>query len=227
MNQRLTHIAIVVDDYDRAIEFYTKKLHFTLTEDTTLSLTKRWILLTPKGASACSLLIAKASTEKQRSKIGNQTGGRVFLFLHTDNFQRDYQNLLDNEIKIIREPITETYGTVAVFEDIFGNLWDLIEPSIKAENLHYSTTILKIKDLQKIEIIKSELAKLKAQTITETGNKTFDIHQSKEDKTKIIIWECFNDKNSFKKHLASKHLQDFIKLDLVDIENGYATTKIA
>ena len=111
MNQNLTHIAIVVDDYDKAIEFYTQKLHFTLTEDTILSETKRWVLVTPKGVNECSLLLAKGITEEQKSRIGNQTGGRVFLFLHTDNFERDYQNLLDNEIKIIREPTTETYGT--------------------------------------------------------------------------------------------------------------------
>ena len=227
MNQSLAHIAIVVDDYDKAIAFYTQKLHFTLTEDTTLSDTKRWVLVTPKGANECSLLLAKSATEAQKSRIGNQTGGRVFLFLHTDNFEKDYQNLLDNEIKIIRAATTETYGKVAVFEDIFGNLWDLIEPSTQIEKLHYSTGILRIKDLQKIELVKTELAKLKAQTILETGNKTFDIHQSKEDPTKIIIWECFIDENSFEAHLASKHLRDFIKLDLVEIENGYATTKIA
>ncbi|TAH22792.1 MAG: VOC family protein [Cytophagales bacterium] len=128
MKQNLAHIAIVVDDYDKAIEFYTQKLHFTLKEDTILSETKRWVLVTPKGATECSLLLAKGTNEEQKSRIGNQTGSRVFLFLHTDNFARDYQNLLDNQIKIVREPTTEAYGTVAVFEDIFGNLWDLIEP---------------------------------------------------------------------------------------------------
>ena len=227
MNQSLKHISVVVDDYDKAIEFYTQKLHFTLTEDTALSDTKRWVLVTPQGANECSLLLAKGVTEEQKSRIGNQTGGRVFLFLHTDNFKRDYQNLLDNEIKIVREPTTETYGTVAVFGDIYGNLWDLIEPSANTEKLYYSTAILKIKDPQNIELTKCELVKLKAQTILETGNKTFDIHQSKEDPTKIIIWECFIDEKSFREHLDSKHLQDFIQLDLVEIENGYATTKIA
>ncbi len=128
MNQNLTHIAIVVDDYDEAIEFYTKKLHFDLVEDTKLSGTKRWVLVRPKGATECSLLLAKAVNNEQSSRIGNQTGGRVFLFLHTDNFKRDYQNLLDQSIKIVREPAKEAYGTVAVFEDLYGNLWDLIEP---------------------------------------------------------------------------------------------------
>ena len=225
MNQSLAHIAIVVDDYDKAIEFYTQKLHFRLTEDTVLSDTKRWVLVTPQGANECSLLLAKAATEAQKSSIGNQTGGRVFLFLYTDNFKRDYQNLLDHKIKIIREPSTETHGTVAVFEDIFGNLWDLIEP-VKTQNLYCSTAILKIKDQEKVELVKSELAKLKAQTIMEKGNKTFDIHQSKEDETKIIIWECFLSENAFKEHLASKHFQHFFSLHLVEMETAHTTNKI-
>ncbi|MBK7633303.1 MAG: VOC family protein [Saprospiraceae bacterium] len=127
MKQHLAHIAIVVDDYDRAIAFYTKKLHFELIEDTKMSEEKRWVLVRPKGAKECSLLLAKGVNDVQKSRIGNQTGGRVFLFLHSDDFQRDYQNLLKNKIKIVREPSVEEYGTVAVFEDIYGNLWDLIE----------------------------------------------------------------------------------------------------
>lgn len=128
MQQQLALISLVVKDYDEAIHFYTQKLHFELTEDTVLSNTKRWVVVTPKG-SGCSLLLAKAANEEQASHIGNQTGGRVFLFLHTDNFRRDYQNLLDNQVTIIREPVTEPYGTVAVFEDLYGNYWDLIEPA--------------------------------------------------------------------------------------------------
>jgi len=128
MKQRIAHIALVVADYDEAIDFYTQKLHFTLVEDTPLSETKRWVLVAPKGAAECCLLLAKAATDEQRSRVGNQTGGRVFLFLYTDNFQRDYQNLLDQQIKIVRPPVVESYGTVAVFEDLYGNLWDLIEP---------------------------------------------------------------------------------------------------
>lgn len=128
MNQRLAHIAIVVKDYDEAIEFYTKKLRFNLLEDTPISETKRWVLVGPPGAGSCSLLLAKAAKDEQASRIGNQTGGRVFLFLHTDDFQRDYQNLLTQGIKIVRPPAVESYGTVAVFEDLYGNLWDLIEP---------------------------------------------------------------------------------------------------
>ena len=128
MQQRLAHIAIVVNDYDEAIKFYTEKLHFDLIEDTQLSETKRWVLVKPKGIDGCCLLLAKAANEEQKSRVGNQTGGRVFLFLHTDNFERDYQNLLDNKIEIVRPPQKEVYGTVAVFKDIYGNLWDLIGP---------------------------------------------------------------------------------------------------
>jgi catechol 2,3-dioxygenase-like lactoylglutathione lyase family enzyme len=129
MKQNLAHIAILVDDYDEAIAFYTQKLHFNLIEDTILSDTKRWVLVRPKGATECSLLLAKGANREQESRIGNQTGGRVFLFLQTDNFKRDYQNLIDNDVKIIRPPRLEGYGTVAVFEDLYGNLWDLIEPN--------------------------------------------------------------------------------------------------
>jgi len=129
MKQHIAHIALVVDDYDKAIEFYTQKLHFDLIEDTVLSDTKRWVLVAPKGSQECRLLLAKAASTSQLSSVGNQTGGRVFLFLYTDNFQRDFENLQKQNIKIIRQPITESYGTVAVFEDLYGNLWDLIEPS--------------------------------------------------------------------------------------------------
>jgi len=130
MRQYLAQIAIVVHDYDEAIDFYTKKLHFDLIEDTVLSDSKRWVLVRPKGANECSLLLAKGVTNEQKSRIGNQTGGRVFLFLYTDDFKRDYQNLVEHKIKIVREPSNEVYGTVAVFADLYGNLWDLIEPKV-------------------------------------------------------------------------------------------------
>jgi len=129
MKQKIAHISLVVDEYDKAIEFYTQRLHFNLIEDTKLTETKRWVLIAPPGSAGCNLLLAKAANDEQFSRIGNQTGGRVFLFLYTDNFQRDYQNLLNNKIKIIREPVTESYGKVVVFADLYGNLWDLIEPS--------------------------------------------------------------------------------------------------
>lgn len=129
MKQKIAHIALVVDDYDKAIEFYTKKLHFNLIEDTTLSTDKRWVLVAPPGANECCLLLAKASNDAQKNRIGNQTGGRVFLFLFTDNIERDYQNLIHHNIKIVREKEKQPHGTVAVFEDLYGNLWDLIEPT--------------------------------------------------------------------------------------------------
>ncbi len=126
--QRIMQIALVVDDYDKAIQFYTEKLNFKLIEDTTLSETKRWVLIAPPGSNECCLLLAKAANEEQKSRIGNQTGGRVFLFLQTDNFHEDFENLKKHDITIIRQPCQEEYGTVAVFADLYGNLWDLIEP---------------------------------------------------------------------------------------------------
>lgn len=128
MKQHIAHITLVVRDYDEAIQFYTQKLHFTLVEDTILSETKRWVLVAPKGSKECCLLLARANNEQQRQSIGNQTGGRVFLFLYTDDFWFDYNKLLSREINFIRPPSEEAYGTVAVFEDLYGNLWDLIEP---------------------------------------------------------------------------------------------------
>ena len=118
----------MVRDYDEAIDFYTQKLHFTLLEDTVMSSTKRWVRIAPPGSTGCGLLLAKATNEEQQKSIGFQTGGRVFLFLHTDNFERDYQNLLHHDIKIVKPMSHQVYGTVAVFEDLYGNLWDLIEP---------------------------------------------------------------------------------------------------
>lgn len=128
MKQQIAHIALVVDDYDEAIQFYTEKLHFTVVEDTILSETKRWVIVAPKGSSGCNLLLAKAANDEQKSRVGNQTGGRVFLFLYTDDFEKDYQDMLDNKIHFVREPVKEPYGKVAVFVDLYGNLWDLVQP---------------------------------------------------------------------------------------------------
>ena len=127
MNQQIAHIALVVADYDEAIKFYTDKLGFELIDDTPQSATKRWVLVKPTGTGGCCLLLAKAVGDEQKSRIGNQTGGRVFLFLQTNDFWRDYHKYLENEIKFVREPKVEDYGTVAVFADLYGNLWDLIE----------------------------------------------------------------------------------------------------
>lgn len=126
MKQSIVHIALVVDDYDEAIRFYTEKLGFTLLDDTPQSETKRWVLVGPEGGD-CSLLLAKGVGDEQRSRIGNQTGGRVFLFLKTDDFWRDYERIKGNGVNFVRDPKVEEYGTVAVFEDLYGNLWDLVE----------------------------------------------------------------------------------------------------
>lgn len=130
MKQQLARIAIVVNDYDEAIEFYTKKLGFVLLEDTVLSETKRWVVVQPVGSdsSSCALLLAKAANDEQQSRVGNQTGRRVFLFLYTDNFDVYYQKLIAEGVTIVRPPSEEDYGKVAVFADLYGNLWDLIEP---------------------------------------------------------------------------------------------------
>jgi catechol 2,3-dioxygenase-like lactoylglutathione lyase family enzyme len=129
LKQHIAHIALVVKDYDEAIQFYTQKLHFTLIEDTVLSATKRWVLVSPKGSKECCVLLARGvGEEEQTSRIGDQTGGRVFLFLHTDDFWRDYNDMRTQGIEFVREPKEENYGTVAVFKDLYGNLWDLIEP---------------------------------------------------------------------------------------------------
>ena len=127
VKQNIAHIALVVRDYDEAVSFYTEKLGFRLLEDTPQSETKRWVLVAPPGSTECSLLLAKGVGEEQSSRIGNQTGGRVFLFLRTDDFQRDYENLRARGVEFVREPKTEAYGTVAVFADLYGNLWDLVE----------------------------------------------------------------------------------------------------
>jgi catechol 2,3-dioxygenase-like lactoylglutathione lyase family enzyme len=129
MNQRIAYVSLLVRDYDEAIAFYTQKLNFELLEDTILNAEKRWVIVAPRGASGCSLLLAKAATAEQVSCIGRQTGGRVFLFLFTDDFWRDYLQMQEREIKFVRPPAEEAYGTVAVFEDLYGNLWDLIQPS--------------------------------------------------------------------------------------------------
>ena len=131
MKQSIAHIALVVADYDEAIAFYTEKLGFDLIDDTPQSETKRWVLVAPKNSEGCQLLLAKGVGDEQQSRIGNQTGGRVFLFLRTDDFWRDYENYKSKGVTFVREPKTEDYGTVAVFADLYGNLWDLVEFSNK------------------------------------------------------------------------------------------------
>lgn len=128
MKQSIIHLALIVRDYDEAIEFYCQKLNFTLVEDTYQpEQDKRWVVVAPPGSNGCTLLLARASKPEQEAFIGTQTGGRVFLFLGTDNFWRDYKQMQSNGISFVREPKEAPYGTVAVFEDLYGNLWDLIE----------------------------------------------------------------------------------------------------
>ena len=131
MKQSIVHIALVVRDYDEALEFYTRKLHFTLVEDSYQpEQDKRWVVVSPPGSIGTTLLLARASKPEQEFFIGNQAGGRLFLFLNTDDFWRDYNDMISKGIKFIREPKEEMYGTVAVFEDLYGNLWDLVELNV-------------------------------------------------------------------------------------------------
>jgi catechol 2,3-dioxygenase-like lactoylglutathione lyase family enzyme len=127
MTQTLAHIAIVVRDYDEAIDFYTRVMGFELLEDSPREPGKRWVLVAPRGNTGSSLLLARAANSEQQSRIGNQAGGRVFLFLHTDDFRRDHERLLAHGVHFTENPRYESYGTVAVFEDLYGNRWDLIE----------------------------------------------------------------------------------------------------
>ena len=129
MYQRIAHIALVVREYDEAIDFYVNTLDFDLVEDTRLSPDKRWVLVAPPGARECCLLLAKAANARQARSIGNQAGGRVFLFLYTDNFDKDYRKFVDRQVHFVRPPQEFEYGKVAVFEDLYGNMWDLLEPS--------------------------------------------------------------------------------------------------
>ncbi len=127
MKQSLNSVTYLVREYDEAIEFFTTKLQFDLIADTALNDDKRWVLVRPHGENGTSLLLAKAATPEQEKFIGNQTGGRVFLFLHTDNFERDYKSMRLQGVEFLEEPRHEEYGTVAVFKDLYGNKWDLLE----------------------------------------------------------------------------------------------------
>ena len=127
MSQKIAHVTLVVREYDEAIEFFTVAMGFELLEDTRLDAQKRWVLVGPKGSTGTTLLLAEAATQEQRASIGNQTGGRVLLFLHTDDFWRDYRAMRARGVKFTEEPREESYGTVAVFEDLYGNKWDLLQ----------------------------------------------------------------------------------------------------
>ena len=133
MPQFIVHVTLVVRDYDEAIAYFTQFLGFDLIEDTPSKdrqrRDKRWVLVAPRGSRGTQILLAKASNEEEASRIGNQTGGRVFLFLHTDDFWRDYKTMKEKGVSFVREPKEEEYGTVAVFEDLYGNKWDLLQLS--------------------------------------------------------------------------------------------------
>jgi len=130
MNRRIAQLSLVVRDYDEAIDFYVSRLGFVLIEDTPLSETKRWVVVAPSAdAMGCRLLLAKAADEGQLSRVGNQAGGRVFLFLHTDDIARDHAQLVAAGVRVVREPAVMPYGTVLVFADLYGNLWDMIQPA--------------------------------------------------------------------------------------------------
>ena len=226
MRQKIKHISLLVDDYDKAIEFYTQKLNFVVIEDTILDENKRWVLIAPNKKSEFSLLLAKASTESQKTFIGNQSGGRVFLFLNTHQFEIEYRNLLEHNIKIIREPKSEPYGKVLVFEDLYGNLWDLIEPTTSIDEPFYTTAILKIKEETTIQNGKKALLELQKHTLTEVGNTLFTIQQSVENNNEFIVWESFVSKTEFINHLNSKHLKEFLALNLFEFVKGYETKLI-
>ena len=220
MENHINQITLVVKDYDEAIVFYTQKLHFDLIEDTVLSETKRWVVVAPKN-SQCRLLLAKAANQEQLKSVGNQTGGRVFLFLNTDNLERERQNLIDNKVNIIREPKQENYGKVLVFEDLYGNLWDLIEPVAKTNSHYFSTAILAIKPEVDFDTAIEALKKLQAETKLEAGNFLFELHSNTTDAKQIIVWEGFYSESDFQLHLQSNHLQDFLKQNVVDFVSGY------
>lgn len=136
MRQSILHVALVVEDYEAAIEFYTQSLDFELIEDTYQpEQDKRWVVVAPPGGSGATLLLAQASNDEQSQAVGNQTGGRVFLFLKTDDFWRDYRKYLERGVRFVREPVEADYGTVAVFADLYGNQWDLLQ--LKPEHSLY------------------------------------------------------------------------------------------
>jgi len=133
MGQMLARVALLVRDYDEAIAFFTKSLGFELLEDTAMGNGKRWVVVAPKGSAGASLLLARAATPEQQSRVGDQTGGRVSLFLHTDDFWRDYAAMKANGVRFVEEPRQEAFGTAVVFLDLYGNKWDLVQPAIRTD----------------------------------------------------------------------------------------------
>ena len=130
MSQSITHLTLLVRNYDEALQFFTQKLSFRLIQDTPLPNNKRWLLVAPPDSRGAALLLAEAATTEQSLAIGNQSGGRVFLFLHTDDFWRDFKAYQSRGVHFLESPRQESYGTVAVFEDLYGNKWDLLQPAV-------------------------------------------------------------------------------------------------
>jgi catechol 2,3-dioxygenase-like lactoylglutathione lyase family enzyme len=128
--QRLALVTLVVSDYDEAIDYYVRILGFTLREDTPMADGKRWVVVLPPGSAGTGLLLARAANDRQRQAVGHQTGGRVFLFLHTDDFDRDYAAYTERGVSFVEQPRQESYGRVVVFTDLYGNRWDLVEPNV-------------------------------------------------------------------------------------------------
>ena len=222
MNHQLAHVALLVRDYDEAIAFYTKKLSFQLIEDTHLFETKRWVLLAPAGANQPTLLLAKSANDVQDACVGNQTGGRVFLFLYTDDLQRDYQNLKQHQIQIVREPKHEAYGIVLVFADLYGNLWDLIQPAA-VQSCVTSTAILNTTEKAKPAQVVLALQELRTHTLQEQGVIQFVIKQALDNPNVFVVWERFESQAAFEAHLNSAHLQHFLSQELVTLERAIQT----
>lgn len=226
MNRNINHITLVVKDYDESIHYYTKMLEFEVVEDTKINDKKRWVILKPKGKSNFSLLIAKAANKEQLKSIGNQTGGRVFLFMNTDNFDRDFELFNKNGVEFVRQPIEEPYGKVAVFKDLYGNLWDLIEPRKVQETHYYTTAILELKNNVDRDKALIALKKLEINSKNESGNVLYEIQQLKDVPDSFIVWECFKNENHFQKHLQTTHFKEFIKSDIFNFKKGYSADKI-
>lgn len=226
MIQSIVHIAILVKDYDEAIKFYTTKLNFILIEDIYQpEQRKRWVVISPPNTKGTTILLAKTSKPEQEKFIGNQAGGRVFLFLNTDDFFRDYNEMKLKGIDFVRAPQEADYGTVAVFKDLYGNLWDLIQYKMNNE-FFYTTVILKLKAKTKMDLALSKLRTLRNQTLLESGNISFEINQVKNNPTKFILCGGFKNESYFEEHLISKHFQDFFNNNLFELEEGYITKNI-
>lgn len=229
MEQNIKLITLLVDDYDKAIEFYTTKLKFELAEDTERSSTKRWVRVTPKGGNGPDLLLAKADNEVQTNLIGKQGGGRVFLFLFTDNIKRDHKNLVENCVKIAQEPIVHEYGTVLIFEDLYGNRFDLIEPIKKTEIT--TTYLVKLTDLSQNEAFILAISKIR-EVLQKKESAQIDlqslssINESKPDHTYSIVLK-FPSQAEYESFLKAEYFKELLESKLIIIEQSFTSEKIS